>query len=72
MLLEHFIVRLAECQRQVSQRLELVRLDDAEGSISPANPRVEDGDELGLGRGAHHGGSRAARRVINHVLLAER
>ena len=70
MLLEHFIVRLAERQRQVRKRLELVRLDDAEGRISSADTRVEDCDEFGLGPGAHHGGSRA-RRVINHVLLAE-
>ena len=72
MLLEHFIVRLAERQRQVCKRLELVRLDDAEGCVGPADARIEDGDELGLGPGAHHGGSRAARRVIDHVLLAER
>ena len=70
MLLEHFIVRLAERQRQVRKRLELVCLDDAEGRVSPADARIEDGDKFGLGPGAHHGGSRA-RRVIDHVLLAE-
>ena len=70
MLFEKLVVRLSESQRQVRQRLELVRFNDTERSISSTNARVENSNEFRLGSG-HHGGSCAAGRVVNHVLLAE-